>query len=58
MKALGIIIHEIVRTDEDVADLLDHIAEQLRDGMTSGYHPDWELTDVTVATTTSRRSEP
>ena len=41
---IGVIIHETVGTEEDLPELLLHIAAQVADGMTSGYHPGWEIT--------------
>jgi hypothetical protein len=30
---------------EDMAEMLRHIADQLDQGMTSGYYPGWELVE-------------
>lgn len=41
---ISITIHEETPTADDMAELLGHIADQLRAGFTSGHHPGWELT--------------
>lgn len=40
---LKITIHDECKTPEDMADVLDRIAELLREGYTSGYYPGWGL---------------
>ena len=39
----GIIIYETVEDEQALADLLQHIAGQIQQGYTSGYHPGWEM---------------
>lgn len=41
--AITIKIHESVASADDMADLLDNVADQIRAGMTRGFHPGWEL---------------
>jgi hypothetical protein len=38
-----IIIHEEVRTDADMVDVLNRIVELIEGGYTSGYYPGWDL---------------
>lgn len=40
---LKIIIDEEAPTLDSLADLLEHVASQVRGGSTSGYGPDWSL---------------
>jgi len=40
---LKIVIDDDKPTAEEMADLLEYIASQLRDGMTSGFYPHWRL---------------
>lgn len=43
MDKITIKITEEVATIEEMADLLENIAGQIRDGMTSGFYPHWAL---------------
>lgn len=40
---MKILIYDEPITNEDAADLLKEIARQIENGMTSGFHPGWEL---------------
>lgn len=40
---MKIIIYEEVEDAEQAVDLLNYIAEKIKDGNTSGYHPGWAL---------------
>jgi hypothetical protein len=40
---LKIIIDEESRTADDLADLLEQLAEQIRDGNIRGFYPHWHL---------------
>lgn len=43
MKTISIFEKKSV---EDMPELLRHIADQIEQGMTSGYYPGWELVEV------------
>jgi len=38
-------IHEQVKNETDLVDLLRFVAELVEQGYASGYHPGWELVD-------------
>lgn len=50
MKKFAIAIEDRADDAEGMADLLENIADQIRDGMTSGYYPHWSLVEVEAAT--------
>lgn len=45
MASKNVIIYDGVETNEELPDLLRYIASQIESGMTSGYHPGWEIVD-------------
>lgn len=45
-KMRTIEINEETRTGEEIAEVLDRVAELIREGYTSGYEPSWELVGI------------
>ena len=41
----NVIIYEGSKTENDLAELLRHIASQIDNGMTSGHYPGWEIVE-------------
>jgi hypothetical protein len=41
-----ITVYEPAADGEEMAGLLEHLADLLREGYTSGFHPGWDLAEV------------
>jgi hypothetical protein len=43
---LAVTVYTHAKDEDDMAELLRRIADQVEEGMTSGHYPSWELIEV------------